>query len=84
VGTSTLGVNELVPLYKAIADLADDGQPTADADVNRSRMRNCRINSHQAFKQLGIFKLSPENLDAGDEAIRRVRAEMYCEEIQFW
>jgi phage tail-like protein len=34
------------------------------------------------LKHLGIFKLSPENVNTGDEAIRRVRAEMYCEEMQ--
>ncbi len=34
------------------------------------------------LKHLGIFKLSPENVNSGDEAIRRVRAEMYCEEMQ--
>lgn len=35
------------------------------------------------FKNLGIFKLTPEKTEAGSENIRRVRAEMYCEEIRF-
>jgi hypothetical protein len=35
------------------------------------------------LSNLGIFKLSVESADSGSEAIRRVRAEMYCEKIQF-
>jgi hypothetical protein len=35
------------------------------------------------FNHLGIFKVSPEKIEAGSENIRRVKAEMYCEEIQF-
>ena len=31
------------------------------------------------FKHLGIFKLTPEKVEAGSENIRRVKAEMYCE-----
>ena len=34
------------------------------------------------FTGLGIFKLTPEKVEAGSENIRRVRAEMYCENIQ--
>ncbi len=30
---------------------------------------------------LGIFKCTPEKMEAGSENIRRVRAEMYCEQI---
>ncbi len=35
------------------------------------------------FKQLGIFKLTPDKLDAGSEQIRRVKAEFYCESLEF-
>ena len=35
------------------------------------------------FKHLGIFKLTPEKVEAGSENIRRVKAEMYCEDIAF-
>jgi phage tail-like protein len=35
------------------------------------------------FKHLGIFKLTPEKVEAGNENIRRVKAEMYCENMQF-
>jgi hypothetical protein len=34
------------------------------------------------FKHLGIFKLTPEKVEAHREQIRRVRAEMYCEQIE--
>jgi hypothetical protein len=35
------------------------------------------------FSHLGIFKLTPEKVDAGSENLRRVKAEMYCEDIKF-
>jgi hypothetical protein len=35
------------------------------------------------FQHLGIFKLSPDKVEAGSENIRRVKAEMYCEEMTF-
>lgn len=35
------------------------------------------------FHNLGIFKLTPDKMEAGSENIRRVKAEMYCEEIRF-
>jgi phage tail-like protein len=35
------------------------------------------------FDHLGIFKLTPEKVEAGSEQIRRVKAEMYCEDIKF-
>jgi T4-like virus tail tube protein gp19 len=36
-----------------------------------------------SFSGLGIFKLTPENVEAQSENIRRVKASMYCEEIKF-
>lgn len=36
-----------------------------------------------AFHGLGIFRLTPEKLEAGGENIRRVKAEMYCQSIDF-
>jgi len=35
------------------------------------------------FEHLGIFKLTPEKVEAGSENIRRVKAEMYCEDMKF-
>ena len=35
------------------------------------------------FRHLGIFKLTPEKVEAGSESVRRVKAEMYCEDIGF-
>lgn len=35
------------------------------------------------FHGLGIFKLTPEKVEAGSENIRRVKAEMYCEYLEF-
>ena len=35
------------------------------------------------FSNLGIFKFTPEKRDAGSENISRVKAEMYCENIEF-
>jgi phage tail-like protein len=35
------------------------------------------------FHNLGIFKLTPEKVEAGSENIRRIKAEMYCEKIDF-
>ena len=35
------------------------------------------------FSGLGMFKLTPEKVEAGSENVRRVKAEMYCEQITF-
>jgi len=35
------------------------------------------------FSHLGIFKLTPEKVEGHSEQIRRVKAEMYCEELKF-
>ncbi len=35
------------------------------------------------FHGLGVFKLTPDKVEAGSENIRRVKCEMYCEEIKF-
>jgi phage tail-like protein len=35
------------------------------------------------FSHLGIYKLTPEKVESGSESIRRVKAEMYCEEMSF-
>jgi len=35
------------------------------------------------FKHLGIFKLTPDKVESGSENIRRLKAEMYCEDISF-
>lgn len=35
------------------------------------------------FHQLGIFKFTPDKFDANADQIRKVNAEIYCEEIKF-
>lgn len=35
------------------------------------------------FKHLGIFKLTPDKVESGNEQIRRLKAEMYCEDMEF-
>lgn len=35
------------------------------------------------FYNLGIFKITPDKAEAGAEAVRRVKVEMYCEDIKF-
>jgi len=34
------------------------------------------------FAHLGIFKVTPDKVEAGGEGVRRVKAEMYCEEMK--
>ena len=36
-----------------------------------------------SFRNLGIFKMGPDKVEGGHENIRRVRAEMYCGEVEF-
>lgn len=33
------------------------------------------------FRNLGVFKCAPEKMEAGAEGIRRIKAEMYCEQM---
>lgn len=35
------------------------------------------------FYHLGVFKVSPDKVEAGSDGIRRIKVEMYCEEIKF-
>lgn len=35
------------------------------------------------FFHLGVFKISPDKVEAGGEPIRRLKVEMYCENIEF-
>ncbi len=35
------------------------------------------------FFHLGIFKCNPDKAEAGSESIRRVKVEMYCEQMEF-
>jgi hypothetical protein len=34
------------------------------------------------FMGLGIFRLTPDKVQADSESVRRVKAEMYCEQIK--
>jgi hypothetical protein len=36
-----------------------------------------------SFHHLGVFKVAPDKAEAGGENVRRVKAEMYCEKIDF-
>jgi phage tail-like protein len=38
---------------------------------------------HLYFVNLGIFKVTPDKMEAGNEGIRRTKVEMYCEDIRF-
>jgi phage tail-like protein len=35
------------------------------------------------FLHLGVFKVGPDKVEAGGEPVRRVKVEMYCEDIKF-
>lgn len=35
------------------------------------------------FYNLGIFKISPDKVEAAGESVRRVKVDMYCEDIKF-
>ena len=35
------------------------------------------------FFHLGVFKVSPDKMEASGEPIRRLKVEMYCEDIRF-
>jgi hypothetical protein len=35
------------------------------------------------FTNMGIFKLTPDKAEAQNETIRRLKAELYCEEMKF-
>ncbi|MFO0573765.1 MAG: phage tail protein [Polyangia bacterium] len=35
------------------------------------------------FFHLGVFKISPDKVESGGEPVRRIKVEMYCEEIKF-
>jgi hypothetical protein len=36
-----------------------------------------------SLERLGIFRLTPEKVEAGSESIRRVKVEMYCQRMNF-
>ncbi|HWQ29274.1 MAG TPA: hypothetical protein VNN12_09655 [Dehalococcoidia bacterium] len=36
-----------------------------------------------SFKNVGIIKIAPERSEAGNQGVRRVKIEMYCEDIKF-
>jgi len=38
---------------------------------------------HLYFVNLGVFKVTPDKMEAGAEGIRRTKVEMYCEDIRF-
>lgn len=35
------------------------------------------------FFHLGVFKISPDKVESGGEPVRRIKVEMYCEQIKF-
>lgn len=35
------------------------------------------------FKHLGVFKMAPDKVESGAEGLRRVKVEMYCEEMNW-
>jgi hypothetical protein len=73
-------------LYKWHEDFVIAGNNGADKEKNgkleylASNLKDVLLTLE--FQHLGIFKLSPEKTEAGSENIRRVKAEMYCEEAR--
>lgn len=87
---------EVPNLAVAIGDLDGDGfyswAESSFTDRTKTNERNGSLEYLDArneplftltFTNLGIFKVAPDKMEAGAEGIRRVKAEMYCEDIRF-
>lgn len=65
------------------------GRPSRDAKTQKSGQLEYLSQDLReslltlTFHGLGIFKVTPDKTEARGENIRRVKAEMYCEEIRF-
>jgi phage tail-like protein len=83
----TLAAAHAEDFYDWLEDFVIKGNNTEDKEKNGSleylSPNLGTVLFSLTFRHLGIFKLSEEKAEAGSEAVRRVRAEMYCEEIVF-
>jgi hypothetical protein len=75
------------PFYQWLQTFVIQGQ-NSDADEKTATLEYLSPDLKAALFTVnltgcGIFRLSPEKAEAGGENIRRVRVEMYCEEVSF-
>jgi len=83
----TLAESHSKPLYDWHQDFVINGNCTEDKEKGGSLEYLANdlktVLFTLTFSHLGIFKVSPDKMEAGAEGIRRVKAEMYCEDIRF-
>jgi hypothetical protein len=60
---------------------SDDDEKTGTLEYLTSDLQTVLFTI--TFHHLGLFKLTPDKLDAGADNLRRIKAEMYCEQITF-
>jgi len=73
-------------MYKWHEDFVIKGNCGDDKELNGSlifKSTNFADLFTVTFKHLGIFKLTVDKVESHAESIRRVKAEMYCEEMSF-
>jgi len=83
----TLAESEAWPLYDWHEDFVLRGNNHQDKEKSGT-LEFLAIDQKEVlfaleFRHLGIFKVTPDKMEAGAEGIRRVKAEMYCEDIRF-
>lgn len=82
----TLPESHADDFFKWHEDFVINGNST-DAEEKAGKLSWLEPNGKEVasmtFKNMGIFKCAPDKMEAGAEGIRRVKAEMYCEEIRF-
>jgi hypothetical protein len=83
----TLAESHAEPLYKWHEDFVIKGNCTEDAEKGGSLEYLANdlktVLFTLTFKNLGVFKVAPDKMEAGAEGIRRIKAEMYCEDVRF-
>jgi phage tail-like protein len=83
----TLAESHARPLYDWLKDFVIDGNCSEDKEKGGQLeylapdMKTVLFTLH--FFNLGIFKVTADKMEAGAEGIRRVKAELYCENITF-
>jgi len=68
-------------LRQLVAAGADGDKYERNADVVFLAPDNRTVFATVSFGGVGVFKVSPEKVEAGSEAIRRVKCELYCESM---
>jgi phage tail-like protein len=83
----TLAESHARPLYDWHEDFVIKGNCTEDKEKGGSLEYLANdlktVLFTLKFTNLGIFKVAPDKMEAGAEGVRRVKAEMYCEDIRF-